>query len=412
MIFEVSVGYTVANFLLALFIYIKSRRHLITKFYFFCVVSLVTFGVAAYFADHVSNDTVRVILEHTVIFLFALSPFFFLHFILVFARRYDILNSKNVIAAIYFAGLFSYTMILLGFLPRPITAVGMMTQTGDIFYITWMSIFFIIGIAMLYESTRGFYERIERANLLIGGFALLLLALPGPFTESVLIGIFHIHVDFYYIFSTLAVIVATYFVFRHKIIVNTVYDALKSALGVMKDVFITTDDHFQIQMVRGGLTPLLGFTEKEWIGQSFKEFIEEGDMLDEYRNFVLGGKMKESNFDAQTMKKNADPVPMNFSFTPMFVQDELRGFVGVGRDTTESDGPNRRCASRRQNSDRSSRTCPTAFFRSLPTAGSSRQTPRSRTCSGMIHPKTSFISISGGTSPLTKMVRRHCCRNS
>jgi len=335
MIFEVAVGYTVANFLLALIIFIRSRRHLITRFYAFCVVSLVSFGVAAFFASHESHDTVRAILEHTVIFLFALAPFFFLHFMVVFARRYDILNSKNVIAAIYFAGLFSYTMILLGFLPRPITTAGVMTQTGNIFYVTWMSIFFIIGIAMLYESSRGFYEKIERANLLIGGFALLLLALPGPFTESVLIGIFHIHVDFYYIFSTLAVIVATYFVFRHKIIVNTVYDALKSALGVMKDVFITTDEYFRVQMVRGGLTPLLGFAEKEWISHSFKEFIEEGEMLDEYRNYVLQGKMKESNFDALTMKKNAAPVPMNFSFTPMFVQDELRGFVGVGRDTTD-----------------------------------------------------------------------------
>ena len=335
MLFEVSVAYTAANFLLALIVFYRSRRNLVTRFYAFCVASLIGFGIASFFSGRPVPAFLFPILVHAAIFLYSLSPFFFLHFMVLFARRYDILQSKNVVIAIYFAGLFSYTMILLGFLAGPVTSEGALTQTGYVFYVTWMSVFFVIGIAMLYELTQGFYEKVEKANLLIGGFALLLLLLPGPFAESVLIGVFHVHVDIYYIFSTLAIVFAVYFIFRHKIIVNTVYDALKSALAVMKDVLVTTDEHYNIQMVRGGITSLLGYSEKEWLGHTLKDFIQEKGLLDEYRNYILEGKMKESHFDTTVLSKDGSYVPMNFSFTPMFLQEDLRGFVGVGRDTTE-----------------------------------------------------------------------------
>jgi len=77
--------------------------------------------------------------------LFAVFPFFFLHFMLVFVRRYEILNSKAVIIAIYFVALFSYLVVLLGYIPNPFLPSHAAATDGYTYYITWMSILFAIG---------------------------------------------------------------------------------------------------------------------------------------------------------------------------------------------------------------------------------------------------------------------------
>lgn len=331
---NVSIAYTVINTLLAIILLIKARHSIINQFYTFCVMSLAVLGILAYWIGEPIDSSLKAVFEIIIVFIFSLCPFFFIHFLIVFVRRYDILKSKMVIVANYIAGFFGYTAVLGGFIPSPISTEGV-TQSGFVFYMTWMSIYFAIGIALLYELTKEFRGRVERGNIILVGFGLLMLVLPGPFTESLYFKIFGVSTDWYYFSSTFALVVAVYFVFRHKIIINTAYDALKSALAVMNDLFLTLDEKLNIVMVRGSLLKSLGYTEEELYRKSLKDFISQKYYLEEYLQYVNNGKMRESQFDADMLTKSGRPVPFSFSFTPMYIGEELDGFVSIARDITD-----------------------------------------------------------------------------
>jgi PAS domain S-box-containing protein len=334
--FTVSAAYTAMNLVLAAVVYLKSSKNQITRYYSFCVFCLTVFGLGSYGISQPIHSNLKSILHHSILFVYAIFPFLFIHFTTYFVRRKKIIRSWATSAAIYSVGLFSYAMILLEYIPRPITDTGVITQAGYIFYITWMSIFFSIGIAMLFEILRQFHRTVKNANIIFIGSAFLLLILPGPFMDSLFFGVFHFNAESYYYLCTLALVIAIYFIFRHKIILNTMYDALKSALGVMNDIFIKTDESFQIEMIKGqAVSNLLGYTENELIGKPFGQIIKEHAYLMEYKNFVLSKKMHESYFDADVIRNNGETVPMNFSFTPMFDEEELTGFVSIGRDMTD-----------------------------------------------------------------------------
>jgi PAS domain S-box-containing protein len=131
------------------------------------------------------------------------------------------------------------------------------------------------------------------------------------------------------------VAVAVYFIFRHKIVVNTFYDSLKSALSVINDVILTTNEELRIEMVTGGVTSLLGYGENELQGTLVSQYLTPPGRIDEYRDSVIGGGAREGLFDVEFLRKDGERVPMNFSFMPMKVNDQVTGFVGVGRDITE-----------------------------------------------------------------------------
>jgi len=334
--FTVSAAYTAMNLLIAIIVFIKSYKNQITRYYSFCIFCIIFFGVGTFILTKPIAPNLRSVIMHSILFVYAVYPFLFIHFTTYFVRRKEIIRSLPTSMAIYSVALFSYAMILLGYIPMPITREGMVTPTGYIFYLTWMSIFFSVGIAMLFDISRQFRKNVKAANPIFVGSALLLLILPGPFMDSVIFGVFHLNAEWYFYLCTLALILAVYFVFRHKILINTMYDALKSALGVMNDIFIRMDDHFQIEMIRGqAVQNLLGYTEEELMGKSFGMLIDGPEYLDEYRTFVLTKKMHESYFDASVICKNGNKVPMYFSFTPMFDEDELTGFVSIGRDMTD-----------------------------------------------------------------------------
>lgn len=331
--FPVSVAYTAANFILAIIIFIKAPKNQITRFYFFCINCLVIFGFASYLVTQIEDVQLVKLFKVIALFLYALFPFFFIHFITFFVRQKDILRSVTLNTAIYVAGLFSYTMLLLGYIPQPITETGTLTQSCYIFYITWMSVFFSIGVAMLFEISRDFRHKVWKANIIFVTFALLILILPGPFTDSVFFGILRLNVEWYFYLCTFAILITVYFIFRHKININPVSDALKSALEVMNDIFITTNKDFQIEMIRGkAIKEILGYSETDLVGKSLTEIIDKKEYLEKYHQFVEQKKMRESNFDADIITKDNRHVPINFSFTPLFVGEDLDGFVSVGRD--------------------------------------------------------------------------------
>ncbi len=331
----VGLSYSIANVILAVLILVRYRRALISKFYAFCVGCLLVTALLGWYLPQVGNETLRTVVHSAAVFLYSVFPFFFIHFVVIFVRKYEVLRSGSVVAAVYFTGLFSYTMILLGLIPEPILPNGTIAESGYIFFLTWMTIFFTIGIAMLYEIARGFYEKVGRANLLLASFILLLLVLPGPFTETIFFNILGAGSAGYYLSSVIAVVVAVYFIFRHKIIVNTFHDSLKSALSVINDVILTTNEDLRIEMVAGGVTPLLGYGEHELRGRELTSFITPAGRLEEYRRRVLGGEPREGIFDLEFLRKDGPHVPMNFSFVPMKVNEQVTGFVGIGRDITE-----------------------------------------------------------------------------
>jgi len=332
---SIAAAYAAMNILLAVIIYTKSRQNILSKFYLFCINCLTCFGVIGYLFSQPLKPELQGVLEPVAVFIFALLPFFFLHFIVIFIRRKDILEAKHLIAAIYFAGLFSYTMVLLHFIPTPIVPRQGLSPTGYIYYFTWMSIFFCIGIALLYSTIDFFFKRRVKSKLLFTGFASLMLFLPSPFTESLWLSIFRQNTEWFFSSSMVALIIAVYFIFRHKIITDTPYDALKSALGVMNDVLIKTNQDFEIEMAKGAVVPMLGYTEKELMGKPFSNLVKDRDAIESYNDYVRRGKMKEALIDLEVESKQTDHLLMNFSFSPMFEGDEVTGFVALGRNITE-----------------------------------------------------------------------------
>jgi PAS domain S-box-containing protein len=336
--FMVSVysAYAASNLLLALIILIRSRRNQISQFYFFCVSCLVVLGGFAVLLSSPMHPVLRIGLHHTVVFFYALFPFFFIHFITIFLRRNDVTKSTGVVLSIYGVGLFAYAMVLAGYIPKPVSLMGEVGETGNIFYVTWMSIFFSIGVAMLFELSGKFREKVKRANVLFISFTLLMLVLPGPFTESVFFKVLGLSVTWYFYICTSALVVAVYFIFRHKIIANTIYDALRTALAVMNDVLIVLNENFQIEMIRGNaVSKLLGYRESDLAGKSLGTLLGQEDSLEEYRADVMSGKTREMYFDADVLSKDGKRFPMNFSITPVYVDNELGGFVSIARDITD-----------------------------------------------------------------------------
>lgn len=330
----VSIVYAVVNLGIAILIYAKYSRALVSKFYFFCVACMCLLGVLTSIPGQIFGSFMPYV-EHLVVFLYATLPFFFIHFLAIFVEHADILKSRAVIVSIYIVALFSYTMILLGYIPRPITIGTEITFAGRIFYITWMSVLFALGIAMLYEVARGFYERAGKAKILLVCFIVLLLFLPSPFSESVFFKILKVDAEWYFLSSTMSLAVATYFIFRHKIIVSSLYGALKAALSAVNDLFLTTNKDLKIEMVHGvGASTLLGYSEKDLLDKSFLDIIESPKEVQASRDKIVAGTLLEFYIDMNVKSKRGEDIPMNFSIAPMMIHGDVVGFVCVGRDLT------------------------------------------------------------------------------
>lgn len=331
----VSIAYAATNLTLAIIIYFKATKSLIVKFYLFLVSCLVAFMGSGFLATVVAERTGNAIISALGAFLFALFPFFFLHFMIIMVRREELLQSPVTVILIYFAGIFSYTLELVGLLPKPIVPGMGMTPIGYVFLVTWMSVVFSIGIAILFTFLKGFNDKGMKSNLLVAGFAFLLFFLPGPFTESIFNAFFPKNMELYIFTSLLSLVIALYFVFRHKVLVNTLYDAMKSALTFMSDVLFRTDDELNIQFVRGGALSVLDYQENELIGKNLVELTEQGEIIRTYREKAMEGKEDEAVVDIDFVSKSGKTVPMNLSLTVVVETGQIVGFVGVGRDVTE-----------------------------------------------------------------------------
>lgn len=332
--FHVSVAYTVINIIIASAIIYKIRKSFISQFYFLCVLLLTFFGISSFLSATIFDSFIKEFFQTISIFLYSLIPFFFIHFIMVYIGSLSAIKRKRSLFIIYFGGIFSYTMILLGYLPQPFNEFGGISPNGFIFYIIWNSIFFTIGIAQLYSFVGGFSERNIKSKLLFTGFIYLFLLLPGPFSESILSSIFGKNYEAYFLTSTVALIFSVYYIFRHKAVL-TLFDSLKLTLSVMKDIFIKTDANFKIEYARGDIKSLLGYNEAELVGEPLTSLFGNPDYLEGYKNYTQKKKMHEGFFDADIKTKNNSFVPMNFSFTPIIDNEVITGYITIARDITE-----------------------------------------------------------------------------
>ncbi|MFI5251487.1 MAG: PAS domain S-box protein [Bacteroidota bacterium] len=328
-----SIAYTFTNLVLACVVILKGRRSVVNQFYIFCILALTGFGFSAFILTQPVLQPLQAAMVSVVLFLFSLIPFFFLHFMVVFLRQYDILKSGKIIFVLYFAGLFSYSLVLKGLIPGPLSGDRVLSADGYIYYITWMSIFFSIGIALLFSLLEGFTEKTSKTNLLMTSFALLMLILPSPFTKTIYYSLFGRNIEWFGLTSAISLLIAIYLIFRYKIIA-TIYDAVKSALVVMNDVFILTNDKFEIELFRGGVG-LLGYSEKTMFHRQLNDIIEQKHYIENYLAYVRNGKMKECLFGADVLCADGKKVVMDFSFSPVFEHDQIAGFVGIARDVTK-----------------------------------------------------------------------------
>jgi PAS domain S-box-containing protein len=346
--FNISIAYTVINLLIAVIVFVKSKRSFLSKFYFICVFFIILYGVASYISEIDLLHKLNYILEPVIVFFFSLIPFFFLHFAVIFTGQYRLFQKKRMVFFIYLTGLFSYTMILLNLIPNPVKSYGGLTESGFIFYLTWMSVFFAVGISQLYHLIGGFSDKGSKSNLLLTSFAILILILPGPFAESILAAFFGKSKMWYFFTSVLALMSSVYFIFRHKSVVTS-FDALRSSLEVMNDIFIKTDENFNIEIVRGAVSQQLGFEERELVGKHLSELINQKDYLESYQSFAFNGKMREGFFDSEIVTKNGELLPMNFSFSPMLSNEVITGFVGIGRNIKDRKKAEQELIDSRQN---------------------------------------------------------------
>ncbi|MBI3189841.1 MAG: PAS domain S-box protein, partial [Ignavibacteriales bacterium] len=254
-------------------------------------------------------------------------------FVVLFLRRFEILKHKRYLGTMYFAGLFSFAIVLSGLLPSPVTYDGTIMLSNYVYYVTWMSILFSVGITLLYSHVKGFSGKNFKSNVLFTGFIVLFLVLPTPFTYSLATLFFPGALEWYEITATFALLVSVYLLFRHKILL-TLYDSFKAALTVMNDIFLMTDERFTIEAASGALTQVLGFSERSFVGRSLNDLLEQKDYIKNYLEYVQKKKMTECQFDADIKDKQGNLLTLNFSFSPVFESDRIAGFVGMGRDIT------------------------------------------------------------------------------
>jgi PAS domain S-box-containing protein len=326
------VAYAVVNSLLALLVLFRSPANSLSRFFAFCVACLVVLGALGMPSLHATESPARPWVVDALLFCYALLPSFFLHFIVIFSKQVQILKSRGAMAAIYLAGFFSYAMLLLGFIPGPILPDGSMSESGFIFYIIWMSVFLSIGVAMIYSTLRLFSEREVKSNLFFTGIVLVLLVLPGPFTQTINSVLFHGSGVWYFYSSSFALLLSVYLVFRHRIIVNTPYDILKTVLTGMNDLLLKTDDELRIRMMGGPVKSWLGYTEQEMIGRPLHEFLVEARPLLEYRERALRGHTGDASFEVEMIRKSGERIAVSFSFGVISSNEAVGGFLGVARD--------------------------------------------------------------------------------
>lgn len=332
--FSASAALLVIDFILGLYLVYKSKKNIVSLFYLLCICFLFAFGAGSYILTIHTNSFIRIFNESITLLLFSLIPFFFIHYVILFLGWNRQLKFTIITCLFYLVGLIIYFLILFRYLPLPVLSFSSDSVNSFAFFLTWLSIFFSLGISYVYSLANSFTEKKRQSGFLLAGLVLLILFLPGPLSQVILKYAFKQNDDWYLFSSLVALVISIFFIFRNKTIL-ALYDSLKIALDSLDDMMLQVNKEFKITLARGAFQKLSGFGENELIGLYLDEIVEQKDVLKNYRMSVSDGKLKEANFDITLVKKNRNIKYMNFSFTPIFNGGSLSGYVCLGRDISE-----------------------------------------------------------------------------
>ncbi len=326
-------AYCVVNVILAVFISVRTNRNLISRYYAAGVSMLISFGLFSYLLSLNLPSPYFNVLELLLLFLFSFIPFYFLHLIIIFIGHNSPIRSRSIISSLYLTAGFSFIMLVLGFIPAPFLATGTLAANGYIFYLTWLSIIFCLGAAQVYSIYSRYMGRV-RSNIIFTGFVLLLLIVPGPFSQSIISKIFNNSLQWYFLSSMFALIVSIYFIFRHNNVLN-LYGALKSSLAAMNDILVKTDENFVIELMKGGLSQMTGYAEKELIGKYLYDYVTPRELLIKYGDICSSGDKTGDHWEVNFTVKDDHKIPISLSLTPIDDNGVLTGHAGIIRDLSE-----------------------------------------------------------------------------
>jgi len=230
--------------------------------------------------------------------------------------------------------MFSFLLILFGFLPNSFDTVQGLQTSSTIFYLTWMSILFAIGITQLYKAFSNNRKNKLETKLLFSGFVFLMLILPGPFSETIFSTIITDYSIFYYVTSTIALIIAVYILFKQKSSTQ-ILNALKLSLNFLSDVLLLTDKSFNIEIAEGDIEKLLNLNHEEIIDKNLNELILDAGYLDDYKNLSLKKKLSRGVFDVKYTDTDGRVAFLNFSIAPIIDNDIITGYILIGRDISD-----------------------------------------------------------------------------
>jgi len=328
------VCYAFLNLLIALILYFKLKKNFVSQFYIILVVYLITFiGISSISGISLSHQLSEP-LRGFLVFIYSMFPFIFLHFILYFIGNNKISKSIIVITAIYITGIISFTMIQFGFLPNVFSSNLNIQTSISIFYLTWMSILFAIGVSQLYSLSAKKYSNRFKTHLLFTGFVFLMLILPGPFSDSIFSSFLSNYSQVYFITSILALTIAVYILFKQKSSTQ-ILSALKLSLKFLSDVILITDESFTIELAEGDIQKLFRLLPEELIGENLNELLLDSGYLHDYYQYSLDKKLTKGSFDAKYTSADGIVNFMNFSIAPILDNENLSGYILVGRDISE-----------------------------------------------------------------------------
>lgn len=108
---------------------------------------------------------------------------------------------------------------------------------------------------------------------------------------------------------------------------------LDDILGSMIDTLVVVDKEKIIQSVNPALLELLGYSEKDLIGQPFSKLLGSDEVLsgEEWQKFLRDGVLRDLELDYVT--SSGEIIPMSFSGSIMFdAERRAKLMVGVARD--------------------------------------------------------------------------------
>ncbi len=328
------VVYASINLLIAVVLYFKQKQNFVSQFYVILVVYLIAFIGISSFVEISSVQNIESLFSTFLIFIYSMFPSIFLHFIICFTSAKNTIKSALTISVIYFIGMFSFLLILFGFLPNSFDTVQGLQTSSTIFYLTWMSILFAIGITQLYKAFSNNRKNKLETKLLFSGFVFLMLILPGPFSETIFSTIITDYSIFYYVTSTIALIIAVYILFKQKSSTQ-ILNALKLSLNFLSDVLLLTDKSFNIEIAEGDIEKLLNLNHEEIIDKNLNELILDAGYLDDYKNLSLKKKLSRGVFDVKYTDTDGRVAFLNFSIAPIIDNDIITGYILIGRDISD-----------------------------------------------------------------------------